>query len=145
MTAARHGILIARRRAWVAVAAGLTLVWSPASTPLAQDAPLFSAMQDEMQRSMTALRMEGEPAPYHIQYRIDDLASMRAVARLGGIVDDLADRSRTLEVQVRVGDYMFDSSRFVTQDRGGGRWFNRSPSFLPRSTTTTTPSGGSSG
>ena len=73
-----------------------------------------------MQRSMTALRMDGEPAPYHIQYRIDDLASMRAVARLGGIVDDLADRSRTLEVQVRVGDYMFDSSRFVTQDRGGG-------------------------
>ena len=77
-------------------------------------------MQDEMQRSMAELRMKGEPAPYYIQYRIDDLASMRAVARLGGIVDDLADRSRTLEVQVRVGDYTFDSSRFVTQDRGAG-------------------------
>jgi predicted Zn-dependent protease len=69
---------------------------------------------------MAELRMAGEPAPYFIQYRFDDLASMRAVARLGGIVDDLADRSRTLEVQVRVGEYMFDSSRFVTQDRGAG-------------------------
>jgi len=104
--------------ATIAVAAGLTLVLSPAASPRAQDSPLFSAMQDEMQRSMAELRMKGEPAPYYIQYRVDDISSMRALARLGGIVDDLADRNRTLEVQVRVGEYMFDSSRFVTQDRG---------------------------
>ena len=88
--------------------------------PRAQDSPLLAAMQDEMQRSMAELRMKGEPAPYYIEYEIDDLASMRAVARLGGVVDDLADRSRTLQVEVRVGDYAFDSSRFVTQDRGAG-------------------------
>jgi predicted Zn-dependent protease len=104
----------------IAVAACLMLALSSARAPRAQDGPLVSAMQDELKRSMGELRMKGEPAPYFIQYRIDDLASMRAVARLGGIVDDLADRSRTLEVQVRVGDYMFDSSRFVTQDRGAG-------------------------
>ena len=121
--------LVGGRRAAVALA--LALVWSPASAPRAQDSPLFPAMQDEMRRSMAELRLEGEPAPYYIQYRIDDLASMRAVARLGGIVDDLADRSRTLEVQVRVGDYMFDSSRFVTQDRGGG--LVQSQSELPAS------------
>jgi predicted Zn-dependent protease len=118
MNAARQRILIAGRRAAIVLA--LALIWSPASTPRAQDSPLLAAMQDEMRRSMAELRLEGEPAPYHIQYRIDDLASMRAVARLGGLVDDLADRSRTLEVQVRVGEYMFDSSRFVTQDRGAG-------------------------
>src|SRR5205085_593157 len=28
--------------------------------------------------------------------------------------------SRTLQVQVRVGEYSFDSSRFITQDRGAG-------------------------
>ena len=104
----------------VAVTAGLTLVLSPSPVPRAQDSPLLSAMQDEMKRSMTELRMQGEPAPYHIEYEIDDLASMRAVARLGGIVDDLADHSRTLQVGVRVGEYAFDSSRFVTQDRGAG-------------------------
>ena len=69
--------------------AGLTLVLSPAVAPRAQDSPLLSAMQDEMQRSMAELRMKGEPAPYHIEYEIDDLASMRAVARFGGIVDDI--------------------------------------------------------
>ena len=119
MRSARKRTPFAPWRATLAVA-GLTLVLSPASAPLAQDGPLFTAMQDEMQRSMSELRMQGEPAPYYIHYRIDDLSSMRAVARLGGIVDDLVDRSRTLEVQVRVGDYMFDSSRFVTQDRGAG-------------------------
>jgi predicted Zn-dependent protease len=101
---------------------GLMLVFSPGA-PLgqeSQDSALFSAMQDEMKRSMSELRMKDEPAPYYIEYETDDLVSMRAVARLGGVVDDLADRGRTLQVQVRVGDYAFDSSRFVTQDRGGG-------------------------
>ena len=92
---------------------------------------------------MADLRMKGEPAPYYIEYEIDDVVSMRAIARLGGIVDDVADHSRTLRVQVRVGDYAFDSSRFVTQDRGGGR--EPAPARRRRSTTTTTPSAGRSG
>ena len=109
-----------RSVAAVAVTAGLTLALSPQSAPRAQDSPLLSAMQDEMRRSMAELRMNGEPAPYYIEYEIDDLASMRAVARLGATVDDLADHSRTLQVGVRVGEYGFDSSRFITQDRGAG-------------------------
>ena len=95
---------------------GLLLALSPA--PHAQETPILSAMRDEMTRSMADLRMKGEPAPYYIEYEIDDISSMRAIARLGGIVDDVSDHSRTLRVQVRVGDYQFDSSRFVTQDRG---------------------------
>jgi predicted Zn-dependent protease len=110
----------ARSIAALALTAGLTLVVSPAPAPRAQDSPLLAAMQDEMRRSMAELRMKGEPAPYYIEYEVDDLASMRAVARLGGIVDDLADHSRTLQVGVRVGEYDFDSSRFITQDRGAG-------------------------
>ena len=96
----------------------LLLLWL-APAPHAQESPLLSAMRDEMTRSMADLRMKGEPAPYYIEYEIDDVVSMRAIARLGGIVDDVTDHTRTLRVQVRVGDYAFDSSRFVTQDRGG--------------------------
>jgi predicted Zn-dependent protease len=109
-----------RSVAAVGVTAALTLVLSPVPAPRAQDSPLLSAMQDEMRRSMAELRMNGEPAPYHIEYEIDDLASVRVVARLGATVDDLADHSRTLQVGVRVGEYDFDSSRFITQDRGAG-------------------------
>ena len=57
-----------------------------------------------MRRSTTELRLPGEPAPYYVEYEVNDLVSMRAVARLGGLVDDLADRGRTLPVQRRVGD-----------------------------------------
>src|SRR5205823_15042205 len=116
----RQLVPITRKWATVAIAAGLTLVLSPASRPRAQDSPLLSAMQDEMKLSMADLRVKGEPPPYYIEYVIDEVASMRAVARLGGLVDDLIDHGRTLRVQVRVGDYGFDSSRFITQDRAVG-------------------------
>ena len=97
---------------------GVALLLALAPSPRAQESPMLAAMRDEMARSMADLKMKGEPAPYYIEYEIDDIFSMRAIARFGGIVDDVADHSRTLRVQVRVGDYAFDSSRFVTQDRG---------------------------
>jgi hypothetical protein len=96
------------------------LLLALSSSSHAQESVILSALRDELTRSMADLRMKGEPAPYYIEYEIDDISSMRAIARLGGIVDDQSDHSRTLRVQVRVGDYAFDSSRFVTQDRGGG-------------------------
>ena len=40
--------------------------------------------------------------------------------RLGAIVENPPRRTRTLRVEVRVGDYTFDSSRFVMQGFGGG-------------------------
>jgi hypothetical protein len=98
----------------------LVFLLSLSPAPQAQETPILSAMRDEMARSMADLRTKGEPAPYYIEYEIDDISSMRAIARLGGVVDDVADHSRTLRVQVRVGDYQFDSSRFVTQDRAAG-------------------------
>jgi hypothetical protein len=105
---------------WIFGSAALVLLLAFSSSPHAQESSILSALRDELTRSMADLRMKGEPAPYYIEYEIDDISSMRAIARLGGIVDDLSDHSRTLRVQVRVGDYAFDSSRFVTQDRGAG-------------------------
>jgi hypothetical protein len=108
-----------RSKSFAALLTGVIVLVSLARAPQAQESALLSAMRDEMARSMAGLRMKGEPAPYYIEYEIDDIASMRAIARLGGIVDDDTDHTRTLRVQVRVGDYAFDNSRFVTQDRGG--------------------------
>jgi predicted Zn-dependent protease len=101
-------------------ALALTLVVSPSPAPRAQDSPIFAAMQDELKRSMAELRLPGEPAPYYIAYEINETSTMRAVARLGGLVDESSTRGRSLRVEVRVGDYTFDSSRFITQDRGAG-------------------------
>ena len=82
-------------------------------------------MKDESARSMSELRIKDEPSPYYIEYppslHVDETVTMRTAARLGAIeVNDRDNRLRTLEVDVKVGDYQFDSSRFVvSQGRGG--------------------------
>jgi hypothetical protein len=79
---------------------------------LAQDTPILAAMADELARSTASLRLAGQPAPYFIEYEIEDRISTRATARLGALLEDLHARVRTLRVGVRVGDYDFDSSLF---------------------------------
>lgn len=88
--------------------------------PSAQESPTLSAMQDEMKRSMAELRMKGEAAPYFIAYEVLDRTLSDVSGRLGAIVENPPRRTRTLRVEVRVGDYTFDSSRFVVQGFGGG-------------------------
>jgi hypothetical protein len=100
-----------------AIVAVLFLACLPAS---AQESPTLSAMQDEMKRSMAELRMKGEAAPYYIAYEVLDRTISDVSGRLGAIVENPPRRTRTLRVEVRVGDYTFDSSRFVVQGFGGG-------------------------
>ncbi len=100
------------------VIAGVAAAWPPA--PAAQESPILVAMRDELKRSMSDLRLKDEPAPYYIDYEVDDLTSLRLIARLGALLDDSSTRTRTLKVDVRVGGYDFDSSRFVVQNRQGG-------------------------
>jgi microcin-processing metallopeptidase PmbA/TldD-like protein len=92
--------------------------WLPA--PQAQDSPILAAMRDELKRSMAELRLKDEPAPYYIDYEVTDVSTLRVVARLGSVLDETVGHNRTLQVDVRVGDYAFDSSRFVIQNRPGG-------------------------
>ena len=73
-----------------------------------------------MKRSMAELRMKGEAAPYYIAYELLDRTMSDISGRLGAIVETPPRRTRTLRVEVRVGDYTFDSSRFVVQGFGGG-------------------------
>ena len=77
-------------------------------------------MQDEMKRLMAELRLKGEAPPYYIAYEVLDRTMTDVAGRLGAIVETQPRRTRTLRVEVRVGDYAFDSSRFVIQGLGGG-------------------------
>jgi hypothetical protein len=104
----------------LAVAAVLVLVLPVAQPPQAQDSPVFTAMQDEMARSMRDLRLADQPSPYYIEYEVRDRAATRVTARLGALVEDLNAHNRTLRVAVRVGDYAFDSSLFNAPPVGSG-------------------------
>jgi len=107
------------RAGWVVTVLALTLWLSHAEAPLAQDTPVLAAMADELKRSMESLRLADQPAPYFIEYEVEDRAWTRATARLGALVEDLGGRIRTLRVGVRVGDYAFDSSLFNAPAGGG--------------------------
>jgi predicted Zn-dependent protease len=103
-----------------------TLVAASAAAP--DFDPLFKALSDELQRSMT-LRLEDLDPPYFIQYAVDDSVVERVTASYGALVRTEPSRSRTLQTVVRVGSLELDNSSF-TGGRGGfvGR---RAPDELP--------------
>lgn len=106
-----------------AVSAGIVavlLVSASAGRSRAQESPILSAMRDELTRSMSQLRMKDQPAPYYIEYEVEDRMMTRITARLGALVEDLWSPSRSLRVEVRVGDYAFDNSLFNAPVRSSG-------------------------
>jgi predicted Zn-dependent protease len=108
------------RLAGGAAAVCLSLVLAPAPPLGAQELPTLAAMQDELKRSIADLRLKDEPSPYYIAYEVEDVSDTNLESRLGAIVEDESRRIRALRVEVRVGDYAFDSSRFISGNRGGG-------------------------
>jgi len=82
--------------------------------PRAQQDPILQAMQEEMRRAMDGLRMGNEPRPYYIAYAIEDTAAAMVSTTLGTVVNDSSSHRRSFRVDVRVGDYNVDSSRFVS-------------------------------
>ena len=114
--------MILRRLLLAGCAAWLLVSLAPLADPRvsAQESRTLAAMQDEMRRSMAELRMPGEPAPYYISYEVLDRTMSDVFGRLGAMIENPPRRTRTLRVEVRVGDYAFDSSRFALQGFGGG-------------------------
>ena len=73
----------------------------------AQQSPLVLAMQDEMKRSMSELRMKDAPAPYYIAYEVQDRTVTDVSGRLGAVIENPPRRMRVLRVEVRVGRLRF--------------------------------------
>jgi hypothetical protein len=115
------------RTARIALTATVAALALLSAAPVAQDHPILVALQDELKRSMDGLRMKDQPPPYFIAFRVEDLSSASVVGSLGAIVQDVAIHTRTLQVEVRVGDYAFDSSRFISGAGPGGVGVARMP------------------
>ncbi len=75
-----------------------------------QRATLLSAMEAELERSTAELRLDDHLPPYYIGYRLVDRDSITVEARFGAIIQDQRRHTRNVSVDVRVGDYAFDSS-----------------------------------
>jgi TldD protein len=107
-----------RVSAWRATAIGLVfLAVSPFGVaaqqkPLPADAasdPILRALQAELTRSKSQLKMENVDSPFYIEYRVFDVEQLDASAAFGALRDQNRTRIRLLRAVVRLGDYKLDS------------------------------------
>lgn len=76
------------------------------------DESIFSAMQDEIKRSMSELKIDGLEKPYYVEFRVEISEPNTIVSHLGSIVEMNNTKTAKLDVQIRVGDYKFDNTNF---------------------------------
>ena len=77
--------------------------------PAAGGDALLDALLTELDRSKAHLKMDQVPAPYYIEYRVNDVDDYDAEAAFGALRESQRVRLRILRVVVRVGDYSQDS------------------------------------
>ena len=87
--------------------------------------PVLQALEEEMKRAFEVLRQKGDPAPYFISYSVRENSSFGIESSLGALRSSDHDRSRLLDVDVRVGDYQLDSTHQIRGPRGT----NTGPNF----------------
>ncbi|HVH09720.1 MAG TPA: metallopeptidase TldD-related protein [Gemmatimonadales bacterium] len=101
-----------RRRVGVAAFA-LSLVGASGRAQAPSLDPLGRALRDELARSMAELRLDTLPRPYFLAYRVEEIEMSDAAASLGSLVRGVDSHTRTLAVELRVGDYDFDNTNFL--------------------------------
>ncbi|HWX38064.1 MAG TPA: TldD/PmbA family protein [Candidatus Sulfotelmatobacter sp.] len=71
--------------------------------------PILRALQAELVRSKTKLKMENVDSPFYIEYRVFDVEQYDASAAFGALRDQNRTRLRMIRAVVRLGDYKLDS------------------------------------
>jgi len=71
--------------------------------------PIFRALQAELARSQSQLKMENVGTPFYIEYRVFDVEQYQASAEFGAVQDQSHSSLRLLRAVVRLGDYKIDS------------------------------------
>lgn len=110
---------------WVVlICAGVMQQAAVAQGPAAS--PVLRALAEELRRAMGVLGQQGDPAAYFISYQVNEVTTVSIEASHGALRSSGADRSRFLDVDVRVGDYAFDNTHQIRGQRGAGS----SPNFI---------------
>jgi TldD protein len=77
---------------------------------LPKDDVVFRALNDELARSKGQLRLDQYAAPYFVSYTVRQADQLSLTASFGALGRTDRQRTRSLHVDVRVGDYTFDNS-----------------------------------
>jgi hypothetical protein len=95
---------------------------APASTVL-------DAMKAELSRSQEKLKSQPVP-PYFMSYEITEGHNVYVSGSFGKVTSSEEGRRRTLDTQVRVGDYTLDNTHEIRGDFNG-MMFNGGPAAIP--------------
>ncbi len=88
--------------------------------------PLLAILQSELTRNVDVLKKEAVP-PYFVSYTVSDVQGTSISASFGAIQRSSDSRNRSLTVDVRVGDYDFDSTHQVRGSQTSMPRFSRVP------------------
>ena len=86
---------------------------------------VMRAMGDELERSITQLKLNDLDKPYFIQYTVYEDEDYTASATFGALSRSTLAHQRLVHAQVRVGDYTYDNTGFA-----GGRGGNAANGVL---------------
>jgi hypothetical protein len=71
---------------------------------------LASMLSSELDRNRAQLKLDEHAPPYFISYRLVERDEVEVEARFGALLSDDRQQDRLVAVDVRVGDYTFDSA-----------------------------------
>jgi len=107
----------------------LALLLLPKIGKAAEEHPLLSIMASELKLSMEKLVGPDGTKPYFLQYWVTHEDEVTVAATLGSVTQNNVNRTRSLDVDVRCGDYALDSTRQIRGSSGFGDydygWWNR--------------------
>jgi TldD protein len=118
MTAKRTLRLLLLWAIWLAAAVWLWLSTRPArgadastssTSSTSSSDPVLQAMQEELGRSKSQLKMDNVPAPFYIEFRVVDMDDYQIQASFGSTENERRTGFRFAHVVVRVGSYHLDS------------------------------------
>ena len=85
----------------------------------------FKAMQDEMDRNMSNLKLDKLKSPYYLSYLITDANLYSVEAQLGALVKVVNKPLRRQETSVLVGDHQRNNLNFINENKLFG-WYGAS-------------------
>ena len=77
--------------------------------------PIIKALEEEQQRAFEIFKQKGNPAPYFLGYQVTETTSTIVSASFGALRNSNTNRTRNLDIDIRVGDFKLDN----TNGRGG--------------------------
>lgn len=106
------------------VVLGLLLLVGPPAQAQGDDT-IFSAMNDELARCKTRLKIQGHDSPYYVSYAIEEEQYLGGGASFGALRHRNEYKTRSIKADVRVGSYELDNSGVMSNafSIGSGKGF----------------------